>query len=75
MNVKGDASKQAQEVILSRKLQKTNHNRAYYNHDSVQQILFQKHLGMYIDTELNFEQHLNDVLSKVINTIGLLHKL
>ena len=35
MNVRGDSSKQAQEVIFSGKIQKTDHNRIYYNHNSV----------------------------------------
>ena len=30
---------------------------------------------MYLDTKLNFQEHLNNVLSKVNKTIGLLHKL
>ena len=32
MNFNPDPSKQAQEVIFSRKLQKTNHNQVYFNH-------------------------------------------
>ena len=30
---------------------------------------------MYLDTKLNFQEHLNNVLSKVNKTIGSLHKL
>ena len=30
---------------------------------------------MYLETKLNFQEHLNNVLSKVNKTIGLLHKL
>ena len=30
---------------------------------------------MYLDTKLNFQEHLNNVLSKVNKTIGLLRKL
>ena len=57
-----DPSKQDQEVIFSRKLQKTNHNQVYINHNSVKQVLCQKHLGMYLDTKLNFQERLNNVL-------------
>ena len=70
MNFNPDPSKQSQEVIFSRKLQKTNHN---YN--SVRKVSSQKHLGMYFDTKLNFQEYLNNVLSKVNKNIGLLHKL
>ena len=75
MNFNLDPSKQVQEVIFSRKLQKTNHNQVYFNHNSVKQVPSQKHLGMYLDTKLNFQEHLNNVLSKVNKTIGLLRKL
>ena len=66
---------QAQEVIFSRKLQKTNYNQVYFNHNSVKQVPSQKHLGMYLDTKLNFQEHLNNVLSKVSKTTALLRKL
>ena len=75
INFNPDPSKQAQEVIFSRKLQKTNHNQVYFDHNSVKQILSQKHLGMYLDTKLNFQEHLNNILSKVNKAIGLLRKL
>ena len=44
MNFNSDPSEQAQEVIFSRKLQKTNHDPVYFNHNSVQQVLSKKHL-------------------------------
>ena len=75
MSFKPDPSKQAQEVILSRKLQKANHNQVYFNHNSVKQVLPQKHLGVYLDTKLNFQEHLNNIISKVNKTIRLLRKL
>ena len=75
MSFKPDPSKQAQEVILSRKLQKANHNQVYFNHNSVKQVPPQKHLGVYVDTKLNFQEHLNNIISKVNKTIRLLRKL
>ena len=75
MNFNLDPSTQVQEVIFSRNLLKRNHNQVYFNHNSVKQIPSQKHLGMYLDTKLNFQEHLNNVLSKVNKTIGLLRKL
>ena len=74
MNFNPDPSKQAQEVMFSRKLQKTNHNQVYFNQNSVKQVPSQKHLGMYLDTKLNFQERLNNVLSKVNKTIGLSRK-
>ena len=72
MNFNTDSSKQAQEVISLRKPQKTNHSPVCFNHNSVQQVPSQKHLGTYLDTKLKFQEHLNNVLSK---TIGFLRKL
>ena len=40
INFNPDPSKQAQEVIFSRKLQKTNHNQVYFNHNSAKQVPF-----------------------------------
>ena len=64
MNINLDLSKQPKEVIFSRKLQKTNHNSVYFNHSPVQQVLSQKHLGLYFDSKSNFQEHLNNVLNK-----------
>ena len=75
MSFKPDPSKQAREVILSRKLQKANHNQVYFNHNSLKQVPPQKHLGVYLDTKLNFQEHLNNIISKVNKTIRLLRKL
>ena len=46
MNFNPDPSKQAQKVIFSRKLQKTNQNQVNFNRNSVKQVPSQKHLGM-----------------------------
>ena len=53
--------KQAQEVIFSRKLQKTCHASIYFNNESVKQVLSQKHLGMILDIKLNFQEHLKKI--------------
>ena len=74
MNFNLDPSKQIQ-VIFLRNLQKTNYNQAYFNHNSIKQVPSQKHFGIYLGTKLNFQEDLNNVLSKVNKTIGLLHKL
>ena len=35
----------------------------------------QKHLRMDLDTKLNFQKHLDDIMSKVDKSTGLLHNL
>ena len=70
MNFTPDPSKQTQEVIFSKKVQKTNQNPVYFNHNSVLQVLSQKHLEIYFDAKLNFQEHLYNVLSHVNKIIG-----
>ena len=75
MSFNPDPSKQAQEVIFSRKIQKTCHPSIYFNNKSVKQVPSQKHLGLSLDSKLNFQEHLQNVLNKVYKTIGLLRRL
>ena len=68
-----DTSKQAQEAILSRKLQAINH--LYFDNNPIKQVSIQKYLGMILNTKLNFNEHIKNILSKVNETFGLLRKL
>ena len=69
MSFNPDPNKQPQEVIFSRKRQNLNHDSIYFDNNFVQQVLSQKDLGMHIDTKLNFEEHLDNIMSKDDNTI------
>ena len=71
MSFNPDPSKQAQEVIFSRKIQKTCYPSIYFNNESVKQVPSQKHLEMILDNKLNFQEHLNKILNKV-NKVKLL---
>ena len=53
-----DATKQAQEVIFSRKIKKTTHPPLVFNNAIVSQTNSQKHLGVTLDLKLTFEEHL-----------------
>ena len=53
-----NTNKKAQEVIFSHKLQKINFPCIYFNKNPIKQISFQKHLGMILDTKLNFQEDL-----------------
>ena len=57
--------KQAQEVIVSRKNNKIDHPRLYFNKKLVKSSSTQKHLGMISDTKLDFSLHLKNVQKKV----------
>ena len=74
MNFNLDPTKQAQELIFSRKVQTTNHPALFFNESVVPQTLLQKHLGMFLDSKLNFNEHLKTIFQKTNKTIGLLRK-
>ena len=56
-------SKQAQEVIFSRKIRK--HPSLVFDNNNVLQTSSQKHLGVIFDVKLTFDEHINNVLNKV----------
>ena len=58
--------------VLTRKLQKLNHPSSTFNGTSVNQSEIQKHLGMFLDSKLNFREHRQHVFIKVSKTVGLL---
>ena len=53
-----DPSKQAQEVIFCRKLQKFVYPPLHFNNIAVTQSTTQKNLGMLLDVKLDFQEHL-----------------
>ena len=75
MSFNPDSIKQAQEIIFSRKLQKSVYSRLHFNNIAVTQSATQKHLGMLLDVKLDFQGHLENIYSKVNQTAGLLRKL
>ena len=70
-----DRTKQAQELIFSCKVQTTNHPSLFFNENVVQQTTLQQHLRMFLDSKLNFSEHLKTIFQKINRTIGLLRKL
>ena len=75
MSFNPDPSKQAQEVIFSRKLNKDYHPPLAFNNNNVPETDSQKHLGIILDNCLSFSNHLKIILNKVNKTVGLLRKL
>ena len=72
MSFNPDFNKQAQEVIFSRKLQKSNHPSLTFNGSSVIQSEIQKHAGIFLNSKLDFNERIQNVLNNVSKTIGLL---
>ena len=75
MSFNPDPSKQAQEVIFTRKLKRSTHPALVFDNNNVSQTFSQKRLGVILDFKLTFEEHLNNVLAKVNKAVGLLRKL
>ena len=70
-----DVTEQAQEVIFSRKIKKTDHPVVYFNKAPVAKASCQKHLGMHLDERLNFNTHVKEKIVKVNKRIGIIRKL
>ena len=75
INFNPTTSKQAQEVIFSRKVKVTAHAQLVFNNNPVHETATQKHLGMFLEFKLNFQEHFENMLNKVNKTTGLLQKL
>ena len=54
MSFNPNLTKQAQELIFSRKVQTTNPPPLFFNKNVVPKTTLQKHLGMFLDSKLNF---------------------
>ena len=65
MNFNPDPTKQAQKVIFGRKLQNTDHPCLIFNHNTVSLTENQKHLGIVLDSRLDFKEHLEIIFKKL----------
>ena len=70
-----DRSKQAQEVIFSRKTLIRLHPVLTFSNSSVIKATLHKHLGLILDEKVNFKEHLKEKMSKAYKGIALLRKL
>ena len=60
MSLNPDISKQAQELIFSRKAVKESHPVVFFNDVPVARCSTHKHLSMDLDEKLNFGHHLTE---------------
>ena len=75
MNFNPTPSRQAQETIFCRKTKKISHPSLRFNNSIVSQSPYQKHLGIFLNAQLTFEDHLKVINTKVHKTVRLLQKL
>ena len=67
MSFNPDSTIQAQEVIFSRKTTKKIHPKIFFSNIPI----FNKHLGLHLDSKLSFDIHIKTILNKVNRTTGL----
>ena len=70
-----DITKQAREIIFSRKKIVTSHPSLYFNNGQIQRQSVQKHLGLFLDEKLSFLEHIDVKIKKATVRINLMRKL
>ena len=75
MSFNPNISKQAHEVLFSKKRIVVNHPDLNFNGIKVKKVNAQKHLGLILDDKLSFKDHLNMLIEKTSKGINVLRKL
>ena len=77
MQFNPDPNKQANEVIFSRKLVSNNlsHPPVKFNNNNITRCSHQKHLGVVLDSNLNFNTHIDQKIKKCNKMMGLIRRL
>ena len=70
-----DASRQAQEIVFSRKKNPSNHSHINFNNMPLKRRNTQKHLGLCLYAKLNFSEHTNEKIKKAVKGISVIKKL
>ena len=74
MMLNPDLTKQAQEVIFSRKTVKSFHHQLFLNEVPAERSVSQKHLGLHLDQKLDFSKQINEKISKAQKGISVIKK-
>ena len=77
MQFNPDPNKQANEVIFSRKTSSNNlsHPPIKFNNNEISKCPHQKHLGIVLDSKLNFNAHVDQKIKKCNRIISLIRRL
>ena len=74
MSFSPDRTKQAEEVIFSRKTSIQSQPVLTFNNSPVIKTTHHKYLGLILDEKLNFKEHLKEKMTKVYKSIAVLRK-
>ena len=69
-----DPTKQATEVCFSHKRDNVTHEPLAFN-NKIQSEPAQKHLGLILDSKLDFNQHIDDKINKCNKIIGTVRRI
>ena len=75
MSFNPDPTKQAVQVIFSRKAQTIVHPKIYFNDIEVKTVNEHKHLGLTLDAKLTFVSHIDEKIKKARQRLGILKTL
>ena len=75
MHFNPDPTKQAKEVCFSHKRDNVPHEPLTFNNNKIQSAPAQKHLGLILDSKLDFNQHIDDKINKCNKIIGTMRRL
>ena len=70
-----DPSKQAIEICFSHKRDNENYPSLMFNDAKVQIDISQKHLGLILDSKLDFNEHIDNKIKKCSKIIGIMKRL
>ena len=72
MSFNPDPTKPAEEVLFSWKKQDVHHPPIYFNNVEVKRVSEHKHLGLIMDSKLNFTKHINEKVTIARRWIGVI---
>ena len=70
-----DPSKQAIEICFSHKRDNVSYPSLVFNDNKVQLANSQKHLGLILDSKLDFNEHIDNKINKCNKIIGIMKRL
>ena len=70
-----DPKNPEQDLLFSRKIANITYPIIYFNNVQVQRANQQKHLSTILDQKLNFESHIDKVLTKASKGVALIKQL
>ena len=72
MSFNPDPTKQAVQILLSRKTHTSTHPKIYFNGTEVKSVNEHKHLGLTLDAKLTFASHIDEKLKKARQGLGMI---